>query len=130
MFVLYAKTLIKGANIYNLELRAKTVSFYLHAVNNLFVAKGFKEPFAPGELGSKPAAILKNYEAIQGLPRKRNPLTVQMISAMHDYAQVNDRVSFESEIFDWVVMSRYIGQRLSEFAQKTQHSPEYFVSAD
>ena len=54
----------------------------------------------------------------------------QMISAMYDYAQVNDRVSFESEIFDWVVMSRYIGQRLSEFAQKTQHSPEYFVSAD
>ena len=25
---------------------------------------------------------------------------------------------------------RYIGQRLSEFVQKTQHSPEYFVSAD
>ena len=49
---------------------------------------------------------------------------------MYDYVQVNDRFSFESAIFDWVVMSRYIGQRLSEFAQKTQHSPEYFVSAD
>ena len=68
-------------------------------------------------MGNNPAAILKNYEAIQGLPRKRNPLTTQMISAMFDYAQVNDKLSFESAIFDWVVMSRYIGRRLSEFAQ-------------
>ena len=100
LVALYAKTLINGTNIYNSDLMAKTVSFYLHAVNDLFVARGFKEPFAPGELGNKPAAILKNYEAIQGLLRKRNPLTTQMISSMHDYAQVNDRVSFESAIFD------------------------------
>ena len=76
------------------------------------------------------AAILKNYEAIQCFPRKRNPLTAQMISAMCDYAQMNDILSFESGIFYWVVMSRYIGQRLSELAQKTQNSPEYFVSVD
>ena len=57
----YAKTLIQGTNIYNLELREKTVCFYLHAVNELFLESGFKEPFAPGELGNKPAAILKNY---------------------------------------------------------------------
>ena len=55
LVALYAKTLIKGTNIYNLELRAKTVCFYLHAVNDLFLARGFKEPFAPGEVGNNPA---------------------------------------------------------------------------
>ena len=65
LVALYAKTLINGTNINNLELRIKTVSFYLHSVNDLLLARGFKEPFAPGELGNKPAAILKNYEAIQ-----------------------------------------------------------------
>ena len=65
-----------------------------------FLSRSFKEPFAPGESSNKPAAILKNYEAIQGLPRKMNPLKTQMILSMFDYAQVNDILLFKSAIFN------------------------------
>ena len=49
-----------------------------------------------------------------------------MIAAMSDYAEVSEPLSFHCAIFDWVVLGRYIGQSLSEFAQTHQRQPDYF----
>ena len=53
-----------------------------------------------------------------------------MVATMAYYVMVSDDLYFHAEIFDWVVLGIYIGQRLSEFTQKTQKFPEYFVSAN
>ena len=49
-----------------------------------------------------------------------------MIAAMSDYAEVSEPLSFHCAIFDWFVLGKYIGQRLSEFSQTNQKQPDYF----
>ena len=70
--------------------------------------------------------LLKDYEKLEVIPNKRNPLTVEMISAMADNAEVSAPLYFHCAIFDWVVLGRYIGQSLSEFAQSHLMQPDYF----
>ena len=116
----YTKYLTKGINIKDISLRETTICFYLLAVNDMFVRRRFQPPFDPYSPGNKPAVLLKNYEKLEVIPNKRNPLTVEMIAAMSDYAEVSAPLSFHCAIFDWVVLGRYVGQSLSEFSQTNQ----------
>ena len=58
----YTKYLTKGINIKDISLRATTIRFYLLAVNDMFVRRGFETSFDPYIPGNKPAVFLKNYE--------------------------------------------------------------------
>ena len=100
----YTKYLTKGINIKDISLRATTIRFYLLAVNDIFVRRGFQTPFDPYTPRNKPAVLLKNYEKLEVIPNKRNHLTVEMIVAMSDYAEVSEPLSFHCAIFDWVVL--------------------------
>ena len=112
----YAKYLTKGINIKDISLRATTIHFYLLAVNDMFVWRRFQPPFDPYTPENKPAVLLKNYEKLEVIPNKRNPLTVEMIAAISDYVEVSETLLFKCAIFDWVILGRYIGQHLSEFS--------------
>ena len=72
----YTKYLTKGINIKDIYLWATTIHFYLLAVNDMFVRRGFQPPFDPYSPGNKPAVLLKNYEKLEVIPNKRNPLTL------------------------------------------------------
>ena len=96
----YKKYLTKGINIKDISLRATTIHFYLLAVNYMFVRRVFQPPFDPYSPGNKPAVLLKNYENLEVIPNKRNPLTVEMIAALSDYAEVSEQLSFHCTIFD------------------------------
>ena len=79
------------------------------AVNDMFVRRGFQPPFDPYNPGNKPAVLLKNYEKLEVIPNKRNPLTVEMIESMSYYAEVSEPLSIHCEIFDWFFLGRYMG---------------------
>ena len=96
----YTKYLTKGINIKDISLRATTIRFYLLEVNDMFVRRGFQPPFDPYSPGNKPAVLLKNYEKLEVIPNKRNPLTVEMIAVMSDNAEVSAALSFHCAIFD------------------------------
>ena len=59
---------------------------YFLAVNDMFVRRGLQPPFNPYSPGNKPAVIMQNYEKLEVIPNKSNPLTVEMIAEMSDYA--------------------------------------------
>ena len=90
----YTKYLTKGINIKDISLRATTIRFYLLAVNDMFVRRGFQTPFDPYTPGNQPSVLLKNYEKLEIIPNKRNPLTVDTIKAMSDYSEVSKNISF------------------------------------
>ena len=87
----------------DISLRATTISFYLLEVNDMFVRRGFQPPFDPYTTGNKPAVLLKNYEKLELIPNKRNPLKVEMIAAISDYVEDSETLAFDFKIFDWVV---------------------------
>ena len=60
----------------------------------MFVRRGFQPPFDPYSPGNKPAVLLKNYEKLEVIPNNCKPLTVDMIAAMSDYAEVIESLSF------------------------------------
>ena len=82
----YTKYLTKGINIKDIYIWATTIRFYLLAVNDMFVRRGFQPPFNPYSPRNKPAVLLKNYEKLEVIPNKSNPLTVEMIEAISDYS--------------------------------------------
>ena len=75
----YTKYLTKVINIKDISLRATTICFYLLAVNDMFVRRGFQTPFDPYTPGNKPALLLKNYENLEVITNKNNPLKVEMV---------------------------------------------------
>ena len=94
LVVAYTKYLTKGINIKDISLMATTIRFYLIAVNDMFVRRGFHPPFDLYSPGNKPAVLMKNYEKLEVIPSKGNTLTVEMISAIFDYAEVSETLSF------------------------------------
>ena len=118
------KYLTKGIKIKDISLKAATIRFYLLEVNDMFVRRGFRPPFYPYSPENKTYVLLKNYEKLEVIPSNHNPLKMDMIAAMYDYAEVSEKLFFQCAIFDWVFLGRYIGQRLSEFAQTTQNQPD------
>ena len=75
----YTKYLTKGIKIKDISLRETTISFYLLAVNHMFVRRGFHPPVDPFYPVKNPAVLLKKYEKLEVIPNKRNHLTVEMI---------------------------------------------------
>ena len=92
---------------------ATKIRFYLLAVNDMFVMKGFQPPFDPFSPAKKTAVLLKNYENLEVIPNKLNPLKMEIIAEMSDYSEVSEKLSFQFAIFDWFILRKYIGQRLS-----------------
>ena len=72
---IYARTLIGGDNLYNKTIRAKTVENYLHAVNQLFIVRGFERPFIPTNNTNPSTKLLECHKSWEKQPNRREAIS-------------------------------------------------------
>ena len=123
----YTKLLIEGNNIKNKDmLRSDTVRAYLQQINILYTKRGRPAPIPNFQTSPHFAAVLyRNLKAEEDIAAQRSPLSPQMVAEILRIGKKADPLSLESLMLDVVVMSRKIGPRAAEFAQKVQSRPEY-----
>jgi hypothetical protein len=123
----YTKLLIEGNNIKNKDLiRSDTVKGYLKQVNTLYSKRGLPIPITNFQTSTHSAAILyRNLKAEEDIAAQRSPLLPQMVAEILHAGKKADFFSLEALMLDVVVISREIGPRAAEIAQKVQSRPDY-----
>ena len=123
----YTKLLIEGNNIKNKDmLRSDTIRAYLQQVNALYVKRNLPAPIANFQSSPHCAAILyRNLKAEEDIAAQRSPLSPQMVAEIFRLGKRADSLSLDSLMLDVIVISREIGPRAAEIAQKVQTKPEY-----
>ena len=127
---MFIKDVVAGrANYYCLEeVRAGTARGYADAVNVLFQKRGFDTPVKWSVPGNVPAILVANRDKEQNVPAQRNPLDNKIFAQLHAKAAASANAdSVDNVFFDLLVMARYVGPRLSEFAQTKQSEVDYHV---
>lgn len=116
----YAVSLIQGDSILGVTLRSKTVWNYLNSAADLFKQKNNKiNPLYHSDINHVKIVVraLQNYEKV---PNRRNMISDTMIHWMYTYTLKLPEDSIERAIFDWLLLGRYAGLRLSEWCQTSQ----------
>ena len=122
---IYAKALITGQNMVHRTIKAATARLYLEAVNDLYRWLKLDAPIDFRDSTDLAVFIVANLEEWEAMPKRREPISPEMTEFLRETSQGIDPDSFEAAIWDWFVLSRYIGQRISEFGQTTQDRVDY-----
>lgn len=119
---MYIKDVIKGTNLLRKEvLRSKTVRGYAEAVNVLFQKRSFPEPACWSEVGNVPARLIDNLAKEENVAWQRSPLDSAIFARLQSKAAASSSPdSADNVFFNLLALGRYIGPRLSEYAQTTQ----------
>lgn len=105
--------------------RSATVRGYLDAMNALFTARGFPQPFDSNDINNLANVIFRAWKEEETVARQRAPLTPEIYAEMKKMAdESGDQDSVESVVFDWFSLIRITGCRGAEYAQKTQTKVE------
>jgi hypothetical protein len=123
----YIKYLQCGIN-YNIKqvLWSAMVQGYAKAVNNLFKLRSFSPPAKLSNPNNMMAILLNNMLREEDIARQRAPLDNKIFAKLHQTAiarKCKDSVS--DLLFDVVVLGRYIGPCLREYAQTTQDKVDH-----
>ena len=126
---LFTQDIISGNNIKSKELRSATIREHLDAVNDLFEDRGYHPPIDLTNLSSGAGLYFQNVKTWEKIPNRRTHITPEFLAELMKRAkQDKDGFGFTSSILDWVLLGRYTGHRLGEFAQVTQSRAEYHIS--
>ena len=126
---MYIKDVIKGANYLNKEvLRSKTVHGYADAVNTLFQKRGFVKPVRWSEVGNVSAILIDNLAKEEDIGSQRSPLDNKIFAQLQAKAAASpSQDSVDNVFFNLLALGRYVGPRLSEYAQKKQSVCDYYT---
>ena len=93
----------------------------MDAVNSLFKARHFPLPAAFSTAGNTSAILVENLYKEEKIANQRCPLDNKIFAQLHSAAK-KSRTSdlIDQVLFNIVALGRYIGPRISEFAQKKQ----------
>jgi hypothetical protein len=126
---IYIKYLMKGVNFRNKDyLRSATVRGYANSVNSLFKLRDMKPPIDMADPNNVSGILINNLVKEEDIARQRSPLDSAIFAELHHKSNVSrSQDSEQSTLFDLVVLGRYIGPRVSEYAQTTDKSVDYHV---
>ena len=129
---IYAKYVMSGINYYNKDvLRSKTVRGYAFAVNMLFSLRGFKPPTDLSDGNNMPGIVINNLMNQETIASQRAPLDNAIFAEIKRAAKSSHSLDSERNLlFDILTLARYIGPRVSEYAQTTQEKVNYHVYPD
>ena len=121
-----------GINYYNKDvLRSKTVQGYALAVNTLFSLRGFKPPTDLSDSNNMPGIVINNLVQQETIASQRAPLDNAIFAEVKRAAKSShSNDSDRNLLFDILTLARYIGPRVSEYAQTSQEKVDYHVYPD
>ena len=124
---IYTKYVQCGVNYNNIQvLRSHTVRGYAEAVNNLFKLRRFAPPADLTDPNNMTSILVTNMMREEEIARQRAPLDNEIFAQLRKSARASKcDDSAQSLLFDIVALGRYIGPRLSEYAQTTQDKIDY-----
>jgi hypothetical protein len=124
---IYIKYVQCGVNYNNKQvLCSAMVRGYAKAVINLFKLRSFSPPADLSDPNEMTAILLNNMLQEEDIARQRAPLNNKIFAKLRQTviaSKCKDSVS--DLLFDAVALGRYIGPRLSEYAQTTQDKVDH-----
>ena len=120
---------MSGINFYNKDvLRSKTVQGYASAVNVLFRLRGYNQPTVLSDPNNMPGIIINNLITQENVASQRAPLDDEIFAEIARAAKASHSLDSDRNLlFDILTLARYIGPRVSEYAQTTQNKVDYHV---
>ena len=120
---------MSGINFYNKDvLRSKTVRGYASAVNVLFRLRGYNQPTVLSDPNNMPGIIINNLITQENVASQRAPLDDEIFAEIARAAKSSHSLDSDRNLlFDILTLARYIGPRVSEYAQTNQNKVDYHV---
>jgi hypothetical protein len=117
-----------GINYYNKDvLRLSTLRGYATA-STLFQLRGFKQPINLSNPSNMTGIIINNLIKEENVASQRSPLDSTIFAELQQAASSSHSCdSDQNLLFDILTLARFIGPRLSEYAQTTQDKVDYHV---
>jgi hypothetical protein len=126
---IYIKYLMTGINFRNKDfLRLATVQGYASSINSLFKLRDMKSPINVADPNNVSGILINNLVKEEDIVRQRSPLDSAIFAKL--LHRLNVSCSLDSEqhtLFDLVVLGRYIGPRVSKYAQTMDKNVDYHV---
>ena len=126
---IWVKYIMVGINYYNKDvLRSNTVRGYALAVNTLFRLRGYKPPTDMTDRNNMPGIVINNLIKQEDIASQRAPLDEAIFAEAHRAAKASHSLDSDRHLmFDILTLARYIGPRVSEYAQTNQERVDYHV---
>jgi hypothetical protein len=119
---IYIKYVQCGVNINSIKvLRSATVKGYAESVNTLFKLRNMPVPADLSDPNNMSAMLINNMLREEQIARQRAPLDNEIFAELRRVANASKSDDSANMLLrDVVTLGRYIGPRLSEYAQKNQ----------
>jgi hypothetical protein len=129
---IYAKYVMFGINYYNKDvLRSKTVQGYALAINSLFHLRGYKPPTDLSDRNNMPGIVINKLIKQEDVANQRAPLDSAIFTEINRAAKAShSSYSDRNLLFDILTRARFIGPRVSKYAQTTQQKVDHHVYPD
>ena len=128
MAACYLKDVMSGNNYYGRpEVRSDTIRGYAEAVNVLFERQFIPPPIQFSDPANPGAILITNLAAEEVIAKQRAPLNNAIMNALLVMADNTHRNSPENAVANIFAIGRYLGFRVSEYAQTTQNKVDYHV---
>ncbi len=121
IIAIYIKYLQCGVNYKNIpNIRSATVRGYANVVNTLFRLRYLPIPADLSDPNNMTTILINNMMREEQIARQRAPLDNEIFAELRRMAQASKcNNSVNMLLGDVVTLGRYIGPRLSKYAQKT-----------
>ena len=108
-----------GVNYTNKDgLRAATLAGYAKAVNRLFTLRGFTAPVDLSDPENWTGMKIMNHQKEEDIAVQRYPLNSEILAKLATMASSSPSMDSEKNLlFNMTCLGRFIGPRVSEYAQ-------------
>jgi hypothetical protein len=126
---IYIGYLMSGVNFRNKDsLRSNTIKGYATGINSLFTLRGMEAPIVLSDPNNMVGILINNLIKEEDIARQRSPLNRNIYAEMLRRSNVSRLPDSEQRtVFDVTTMGRYLGPRMSEYAQTTDKTVDYHV---
>jgi len=131
VMALHALFLVQGNTLLATSIKSDTVKRYLQAAAYLSTLANQTDPRLDiyGKNAAPVQKVLQEQKRWEEMPKRREPVTVEMINHMWESCKNLPMDSLEYALFDWNVLGRYYGFRLSEWAQNKENCKNFPLQA-
>ena len=129
ILAIYLKFLLSGVNYYNRDnLQSMTLLGYAKAINTRFTLRTFKPPVDLNNKNHMAGTLINNLIKEENIATQRSPLDYAIFAQIQQAARTSNNLDLNhSLLLDIVTLSRYIGPRVSKYAQTTQLKINYHI---
>ncbi len=126
---MYIKYLMSGVNFRNKDyLRLATVQGYATSINLLFRRRGMKAPVDTSNPNNMAGILINNLVKEEDIARQHSPLGSNIFAKLLRKSNVSCLPDSEQRtLFALISLGRYIGPRVSKYAQTMDKNMDYYV---